>query len=59
MDKHRVPREDEKEILRRNGIDPEGCVVELRTKDTIRLLRHKTRDTITVHQGDKKWEQYC
>lgn len=57
MSKYRVPREDEIEILRRNGIEPKGLVVELRTKDAIYLLRHETRDTIIVRQGDKKWER--
>lgn len=53
--KFRVPTAEEKEILRRNGIDPEGVAVVLRDEDSIRLIRHKTRDYITIHNGGKKW----
>lgn len=58
MSKYRALKEQEEEILRRNGIDTEHVVVELRTKDSIWLLNHKTRDTIVVRQGDKKWDTY-
>lgn len=53
--KYRIPTEEEKEILRRNGIDTEGVVVCFRDEDTIHLLRHKTQDHITIHNGGKKW----
>ena len=55
MDKYRMPDKEEEEILRRNGIDPEGVAVTYRDAKTIRLLRYKTRDEITIKQGDKKW----
>lgn len=58
MSKYRVLTEQEEEILRRNGIDTEHVVVELRTEVSIWLLNHKTRDTIVVRQGDKKWDTY-
>lgn len=55
MGKYLVPDELEKEIMRRNGIDPEGKMVFLRTEDAIYLLNNKTRDNISIHRGDKKW----
>lgn len=55
MGKHRMPTKEEAEILRRNGIDPEGIVIIFRDEKTISLIRHKTRDEITLKQGDKKW----
>lgn len=55
MAKYRVPDEEEKDIIRRNGVDPEGKTIEFRNETTIVLLCHKTRDTITIRQGEKKW----
>ena len=55
MDKYRMPDKEEEEIIRRNGIDPDGVAVTYRDAKTIRLLRYKTRDEITIKQGDKKW----
>ena len=55
MDKYRMPKEEEIEIIRRNGIDPEGVAVTYRDAKTIQLLRYKTRDEIIIKQGDKKW----
>lgn len=55
MPKYRVPDEKEREIILRNGIDPDTVLVFLRTEDSIYLLKHKTRDTIAIHRGDKKW----
>lgn len=55
MDKHRMPTKEEAEILRRNGIDPEGVTVIFRDEKTIHLIRHKTRDEITIRQGDRVW----
>lgn len=53
--KFRMPTEEEKEILRRNLVDPEGVAVTFRDKDTIRLLRHTTRDEIIIRRGGKEW----
>ena len=53
--KYRVPTEKEKEIIRRNGIDPEGLAVTYADENSLHLLRHKTRDEITIRRGDKKW----
>lgn len=57
MSKHTVPTEQQKEIMRRNGIDVDSVSVAIRfaDDDTIRLLNHDTRDEITIHRGDKPW----
>ena len=55
MNKYRMPNKEEEEIIRCNGIDPEGVAVTYRDAKTIRLLQYKTRDEITIKQGDKKW----
>lgn len=53
--KYRLPDMQEKEILQRNGIDTDGVSVIYRDEKEIVILRHKTRDTISVRMGDKKW----
>lgn len=53
--KYKTPTEREKEIIRRNGIDPEGVAVIHSDDDTIHLLRYTTRDEITINRGDKPW----
>ena len=55
MSDYRVPDDAEIQILKRNGIDPDGVAVTYRDERTIRLLRYKTRDEITIKMGDKKW----
>lgn len=55
MVKYRVPTDQEVEIFRQNGIDPEGLSISYADDDCIRALRHKTRDEIVIHRGDKKW----
>ena len=55
MSDYRVPDDAEIQILKRNGIDPDGVAVTYRDERTIRLLRYKTRDEITLKMGDKKW----
>lgn len=47
--------DEEKEILRRNGIDTNSVSVTFRKDDTIHLINHKTRDDIIIYQGDRKW----
>lgn len=56
--KFRVPSPDEEKILRRNGIDPDGVTVTLRSEDVIYLKRYKTGDEITVRQGLRGWDTY-
>lgn len=53
--KYRVLQPEEKEILQRNGIDTDGVSVVYRDEKEIVILRHKTRDTISVRMGDKQW----
>ena len=55
MSKYRVPTPEEEEIIRRNGIDPEGKAISNRSEDCISLLCFQTRDTIMIYRGDKKW----
>lgn len=55
MGKYRIPTEQEAEILRRNGIDPDNLTIVHSDDDCIRALRFQTRDEIVVHRGDKKW----
>lgn len=58
MGKPRSLTEEEKQILIRNGIDPEHKSVTLRTDGAIYLIHHPTRDEICIFQGDRKWESY-
>jgi hypothetical protein len=53
--RYRLPDEQEAEILRRNGMDPKGVAVIYREEKEIVVLVHKTRDTVSIRQGDKKW----
>lgn len=55
MSKYRMLTDKEREIAKRNGIDPKDMVVSLRSESAIYLLNHKTRDEIAIYQGDKKW----
>ncbi len=55
-DKFRIPTAEEKDIIRRNHIDPEGVAVISRSDDSMVLLVHSTRDTIHLHAGDRKWQ---
>lgn len=60
MDKFRVPTEEEKQIIARNGIDLDRVpmAVTYRTEDVIFLKAHKTGDEITIRQGCKNWDSY-
>lgn len=58
MSKFPVPTEEEAEILRRNGIDPDRVTVMNRSEDTIWLKCYRTGDEITIRQGFKPWESY-
>lgn len=52
----RKPTEKEAEILRKNGIQPEGLAVKRSDENLIHVLRFCTRDEIIIHRGDKTWE---
>lgn len=52
----RVPDEQEKRIIRENGMDPERFGVSYRDDTSIRLLNYRTRDYITIHKGDRRWD---
>lgn len=51
----RPPTQQEAEILRRNGVQPDGLAVKRSDSDVLHVLRHCTRDEIIIHRGDKKW----
>ena len=51
--KYKIPNEAQREILIRNGIDPDGCIVRLAEKDVLWIERHMTGDEITVRPGVK------
>lgn len=53
--KNRTPTEQEKEVIRRNGIDLEGLAVVYADENRLHLLRHETRDEILIYRGDKQW----
>lgn len=47
---------EEKKILRENGLDPDEYGVLHRTETKIYLLCYRTRDTLTIRKGDRKWK---
>ena len=55
MGKYRTPDEAEERIIRENGMDPERFAVQHRTEYAIVLLNYKTRDTVTIYKGERKW----
>lgn len=55
MSKYRVPDEEERRIIRENGIDPDAVTVSFRTETSIHLLYFKTRDEIVIRKGDRPW----
>ena len=60
MPKIETPNDRDREIMRRNGIDPgpennsKFCVI-FRDENSIVLRNYKTRDDIRIHRGDRKW----
>lgn len=54
--KVRTPDTQEACILERNGLDPGEYGLTHREETELVLLCYKTRDTITIRQGDKPWE---
>lgn len=55
MPKIKTPDEFVQKIMMENGMDPHAFCVILHDDTTIVLRNYKTRDDITIHQGDKKW----
>lgn len=54
--KVRVPEPEEEHILRENGLDPDEYGMIHRTGTEIYLLCYRTRDTLTIRKGDRKWK---
>ncbi|MGM9601080.1 MAG: hypothetical protein ACI3W5_05800 [Faecousia sp.] len=54
---HRIPTDRERWILKCNGLNPEEYAVVQGGEDWLHLLCYRTRDTIRIYQGDKKWPQ--
>jgi len=50
-----VPTEREERILRENHLDPREYGVTYRDEKTIRLICYRTRDSIVIQKGDRKW----
>ena len=50
-----VPDEQEKRILRENGLDPDRYGVVYRDDATIHLLNYDTRDDVVIRKGDRPW----
>lgn len=55
MPKIDIPNEKERQIMEQNGLNPKQFCVTYRDETTICLRNYKTRDDITIHQGDKEW----
>lgn len=55
MPKFDTPDEFVQKIMEENGMDPDAFCLILKDETTIVLRNYKTRDDITIHQGDKKW----
>ena len=55
MPKIDIPDESVRKIMMENGLDPSAFCLILRDESCIVLRNYKTRDDITIHQGDKKW----
>ena len=52
-----VPNRREQEILTSNGMNPREYVVVNAGEDWLHVRCYKTRDDITIHQGEKKWPE--
>lgn len=55
MPKIETPDKKTQKIMRNNGMDPSAFCVTYQDDTMICLRNYKTRDDITIHQGDKKW----
>lgn len=54
---HRIPTDRERRILEGNGMNPEEYAVVQGGEDWLHLLCYRTRDTIRIYQGDKRWPE--
>lgn len=50
-----VPDQQEAQILRENGMNPDNYGITFRAADVIQVLCYATRDQITIYRGDRKW----
>ena len=57
MTKIDVPDETARKIMIENGLNPDAFCMLLHDESTIVLRNYKTRDDITIHQGDKPWSK--
>lgn len=57
MPKIDIPDEVARKIIMENGMDPDAFCMILHDESTIVLRNYKTRDDITIHQGDKLWSK--
>lgn len=55
MSKIRVLNPQEEKICRENGVETSHMSVAYRGDDYIVFLNHKTRDTITIRKGERRW----
>lgn len=61
MSKFRSPTDEERNILKRNGFDPDRVSVAIvrREEDSIHLKVHRTGDEIMIWQGCRRWDSYA
>ena len=57
MPKIDIPDEFVSRIMQENGLDPDKFAVRFQDETRIVLVNYKTRDDITIHQGDKPWSR--
>jgi len=55
MSKYKAITPQQAEILERNGVKADNVTVVHADEDCLRVMNFKTRDTITIHRGDKPW----
>lgn len=55
MPKIDIPNEQERKIIRENGMNPAEFCVTFRDETTICLRNYKTRDDVTIRKGDRAW----
>lgn len=48
----RTLSEEEKQLCRNSNVDPEGMTVILENDNTLRLLHHKSGNTVSIYKGE-------
>lgn len=48
----RVLTEEEKQLCRASNVIPEGMTVILENENTLRLLHHKSGNTVSIYKGE-------